>query len=957
VAVTLEELQIKFSAEMGGLNSQLDGVKQQLGGVEQSTGKATSKLGTMAKAGIAFAGAMVGKALIGVGKEALQMANDVSESESLFDVSMGDMADSTRAWSKELSSSLGISEYAARKNVGVLNTMFKSMGLGKKPAADMAKNLTQLSEDMASFYNLDPKEAFTKLQAGITGEAEGLKRLGILVDEATVQSYALRKGIIKQGQTMTAQQKVAARYGAIIEQTGDAQGDLARTMESPTNQLRKLNTEMDNAKIALGQALQPALLAVMPALIGLAQGAENVIKALSGMGESDGLQNVLITLEEAREMAADVVGTGFADIAKNIEQASKDTDKAISDFETAEQLTKKVYLDISFNTPTVSGYELVTQGLATLRADIYALDGSVTKYISAYLTPLLKSGKISQETYDKRVAALQTRLDTLQTNAAKLESKIDAKIAAAMKDEQVTEEEKTAILAAITAEVNTATKDMTAVANAMKAQIAADLKAKKITPEEAAAGVALVDAELETALANLTATADNIKANVGIGDWNVITLTQEQTDSLAAKITASIESSNVVVKATIDEVQAEFTETGAIGLVVGTLYERMGTQITEQNGKIAELIAGWTSGLKPTAEQVKDVMEAIAERDRLLAMMNPELGISGAITMSLGNLTLDANSIKNYFNAINEAVTSETAAAETNFEAQKIRLANAAGMPEWDAVLAAYGLAGMSYEEAVEKLRQRMLAALDEKKNKAVIDAVAKLGPSLAAALNGDDWDAKVKAIFDIQSFLDNMNMDSLSAEAKQAILEMLQNLSIPTDENFTNLFGGGNPFQAEIDRLINSLTVDSSATFNIGAMFGQGLVNGMRSKLTDVIRAGEALSAAAKKAMRQGLMIQSPSKVSAEFGNYFGEGFALGIMGTTNRVASASASLGNTAINSLNPSAVNSTLGIQSSTPSAAFGNGVLELVIDGEKLGKVAIKNINDLQRRTGRAILNLG
>lgn len=325
--MTLEELQIKFSADTAGLNSELSGVKKSLGGIEPSAGKAGGALGGLAKMGGMIAAAGVGMKLIGIGKDALEMANEVTESESLFEVSMGAMADDARAWSDELSDSLGVNAYSARKNVGVLNTMFKSMGLGTGEAASMSKSLTMLSEDMASFYNLDPTEAFTKLQAGITGEAEGLKRLGILVDENTVQQYALRTGMIKQGQTMTNQQKVAARYGAILEQTKDAQGDLARTMDSPTNQLRKLNNEFDQAKIALGQALQPALIAVLPVVTGFATGIKNVLNAFSGAGGSGGFSDAMITLEEARQLASKVVGTEFTDIAQNIKEASVQTDK------------------------------------------------------------------------------------------------------------------------------------------------------------------------------------------------------------------------------------------------------------------------------------------------------------------------------------------------------------------------------------------------------------------------------------------------------------------------------------------------------------------------------------------------------------------------------------------------------------------------------------------------------
>ena len=183
-------------------------------------------------------------------------ANDVVESEELFSVSMGKMEASARAWSDSLSASLGLNAYDLRKNVGMLNVMFNSMGLGEQEAYDMSTSVVQLANDMASFYNLDTEEAFTKLRAGITGETEPLKRLGILVDEQTVAQYALKSGISKTGKELTQQQKLQARYGAIMEQTAKAQGDLARTMDSPTNQLRRLNAEFDMAKIALGQALQ-----------------------------------------------------------------------------------------------------------------------------------------------------------------------------------------------------------------------------------------------------------------------------------------------------------------------------------------------------------------------------------------------------------------------------------------------------------------------------------------------------------------------------------------------------------------------------------------------------------------------------------------------------------------------------------------------------------------------------
>ena len=174
MAVTLEELQIKFTAQMGSLNSQLNGVKTQINGITSSVKGTSTAFAGMARAAKLFIGAFVIRGMVKIGKASLEMANDVVESESLFAVSMKGMADEARKWSDDLSDSLGLNAYGLRKNVGIFNTMFRSMGLGEQEAYNMSTGLTELAEDMASFYNIDSEEAFTKLRAGITGETEPL---------------------------------------------------------------------------------------------------------------------------------------------------------------------------------------------------------------------------------------------------------------------------------------------------------------------------------------------------------------------------------------------------------------------------------------------------------------------------------------------------------------------------------------------------------------------------------------------------------------------------------------------------------------------------------------------------------------------------------------------------------------------------------------------------------------
>lgn len=253
-----------------------------LGRVETEVTQAEKRLESFSRVGDRLAG--IGKAfmagitlpVVGAGAAMVKFAMDAVESENLFEVSMGNMAEAARAWSEELSRRLGLNEYELRRNIGTFNVMFTAMGLGEQAAYKMAGGLTELAYDMASFYNLKPDEAFEKLRAGITGEIEPLKALGILVDENTVKQYAYKNGIAEVGTELTQTQKVMARYGAIMEQTSAAQGDLARTLESPANRLRILTSRLQESATILGMQLLPTVTKVLDFLTRLAEWFQNL---------------------------------------------------------------------------------------------------------------------------------------------------------------------------------------------------------------------------------------------------------------------------------------------------------------------------------------------------------------------------------------------------------------------------------------------------------------------------------------------------------------------------------------------------------------------------------------------------------------------------------------------------------------------------------------------------------
>jgi TP901 family phage tail tape measure protein len=235
--------------------------------------------------------------ILAVGAAATKMAMDAVESEQLFSVSMGKMEDSARKWSERLSDSLGVNAYEIRKNVGTFNVMFKSMEVGEAAAYEMSKGLTELANDIASFYNISTDNAFDKLQSGMVGMSRPLQDLGIIVNETTTKGWAMTNGLIRQGQEMTEAQKVIARYAVIMERTSDAQGDLARTMDSPTNKLRILKSQIQESAISLGQALLPSLNKLLNTGKKVIDFARGLIDKFNQLPE--GVKNTIITIVAA----------------------------------------------------------------------------------------------------------------------------------------------------------------------------------------------------------------------------------------------------------------------------------------------------------------------------------------------------------------------------------------------------------------------------------------------------------------------------------------------------------------------------------------------------------------------------------------------------------------------------------------------------------------------------------
>ena len=228
-----------------GVQKGVSAIKQSFNGL----GSAVKKIGLLI--GGAFA---VGK-LVQFGKECMELGSDLAEVQNVVDVTFTTMSDKVNEFAKNAMTSAGLSETMAKQYVGTFGAMSKSFGFSESQAYDMSTALTQLTGDVASFYNISQDLAYIKLKSVFTGETETLKDLGVVMTQSALDQYALANGYGKTTSEMTEQEKVALRLAFVQKQLSAASGDFIRTSDSWANQVRVMQLQLQSLKATVGQGL------------------------------------------------------------------------------------------------------------------------------------------------------------------------------------------------------------------------------------------------------------------------------------------------------------------------------------------------------------------------------------------------------------------------------------------------------------------------------------------------------------------------------------------------------------------------------------------------------------------------------------------------------------------------------------------------------------------------------
>lgn len=296
-----------------------------------SASKATSTTGKFAGGLKALNVATAAVAFRKIGQfiaQTVTESNKYQEDLNLFTVALGQYAAEAQNYAEKVSEVLGIDPAQWLRNQGVFNTLLTGFGDTAERAQLMSRNLTQLGYDLSSFFNIPIEDAMQKLQSGISGELEPLRRLGYDLSQARLEQTALNLGIKESVANMTQAEKAELRYYTIMTQVTTAQGDMARTLQAPANQLRILQAQLTQAARAIGNIFIPALNAILPYAIAVVKAIREIANAIANL--------LGFTLTDVDYSSVGKLASGTGAVADNLGSAAgsaKELKKYIAGFD------------------------------------------------------------------------------------------------------------------------------------------------------------------------------------------------------------------------------------------------------------------------------------------------------------------------------------------------------------------------------------------------------------------------------------------------------------------------------------------------------------------------------------------------------------------------------------------------------------------------------------------------
>lgn len=401
----------QIALELGIDSSQI--VNQLTGASNKAAKQATSIFSGMGKK---IAGALSIAAFAKFTKDCIEVGSNVTEVQNVVDTAFGDLSHQADLWASNAMTNFGLSELSAKKYMGVFGQMSNAMGITGQAALDMAEDVTGLTGDVASFYNLGTDEAYTKLKSIWTGETETLKDLGVVMTQTNLDQYALNNGFGKTTAKMTEQEKVMLRYQYVTSALSNATGDFVKTQDSWANQTRILSLRFEQLKASLGKGFialfTPILRGLNTVLAGLqkvADGFATFTQMLTGADISSSASSITGLGDIASDTADNVSGIGDA-----ASSTAKQIEKSLAGFDQIEKLSEPTDSGSSGGGGTSSGGLGIDTGVTAESTNVSSAISDMASKVKKALEPL------KSISFDNLI----TSLDNLKESAKPLTEKL-----------------------------------------------------------------------------------------------------------------------------------------------------------------------------------------------------------------------------------------------------------------------------------------------------------------------------------------------------------------------------------------------------------------------------------------------------------------------------------------------------------------------------------------------------
>lgn len=411
--------EVKSSTDVVTKNTSnaLSSVKQEVEKTNNTVDKQTSKMGSaFKKLGKTILAALSLTALISFGKSCIEIGSDLAEVQNVVDVTFGAMSEQIEDFSKTAITQFGLSELSAKQYSSTMGAMLKSMGISGNDVYAMSTKLTGLAGDIASFYNLSGDEAFAKIRAGISGETEPLKQLGINMSVANMEAFALSKGITTAYNSMSQADQTLLRYNYLLSVTKDAQGDFARTSDSWANQTKILAENFNSIKASIGQGLINVFTPVIRVINTVISRLQVLADAFNDFTAS--LFGKAGSSDVTEKAATDI--SGMADSMGEAESSAKSIKRALAGFDKLNNISSSDNSNSgSSSTGTnfnVSGIETQTTSVISSANDqIRQMLDNVKSYIKDTFSDVLSDSKKNLNTLKNNFQKVWKDISKLKT--------------------------------------------------------------------------------------------------------------------------------------------------------------------------------------------------------------------------------------------------------------------------------------------------------------------------------------------------------------------------------------------------------------------------------------------------------------------------------------------------------------------------------------------------------------